>query len=111
MFSYIHQTEIPFNHKMSKSTTMTVSSNLQLYKSKSLINFFLKCSKPIAEVKPTTTSAAVQPLTERRRSVGSHLKKHEKRPNEIGVNFTPFNEPQKALQLVSIQLNSSEWQV
>lgn len=88
---------------------MIVSLSLIYIQKQKLNNFFfLKHSKPIAEVKPTT-SAAAQPLRERRKSVGSYLKKHEKRPNEIGVNFTPFNEPQKALQLVSIQLNSPEW--
>lgn len=52
---------------------------------------------------------AVQPMMERRRSIGSHLKKQEKRLNDTTQNFTPFNEPQKALQLVSVQINSPEW--
>lgn len=78
----------------------------------SLIYFFFLFSKPIAEVKPTTT--AVQPSlsrsTERKRSAAVPLKKPEKRPiAETGLNLTPFNEPQKALQLVSTQVNSTEW--
>lgn len=68
-------------------------------------------SKPIAEVKPTTSvSLAKVSASERRKSIGMHLKKQEKRSDSgMGPNFTPFNEPQKALQLVSIQINSSEW--
>lgn len=68
-------------------------------------------SKPIAEVKPTTTHVVQQPLTERRKSIGSNLKKQEKQTNFTGQSFTPFTEPQKALQLVSTQINSSEWSV
>lgn len=48
----------------------------------------------------------MQPVTERR---SVHSKKKEKLSNEMGPNFTPFNDPQKALQLVSTQINSSEW--
>ncbi|XP_029345203.1 uncharacterized protein LOC100570214 isoform X2 [Acyrthosiphon pisum] len=68
--------------------------------------------KPVAEVKPT--KSAVQPpappaapTVERRRSVGTNLKK---RPSEMGPNLTPFNEPQRALHLVSTQINSPEWE-
>ncbi|KAE9526652.1 hypothetical protein AGLY_013300 [Aphis glycines] len=69
--------------------------------------------KPVAEVKPTKSN--VQPsaplaasTTVRKRSVGTNLK--NKRSSEMGPNFTPFNEPQRALQLVSTQINSSEWE-
>ncbi|CAI6368853.1 unnamed protein product [Macrosiphum euphorbiae] len=68
--------------------------------------------KPVAEVKPT--KSAVQPpaplaapTVERRRSIGTNLKK---RPSEMGPNLTPFNEPQRALHLVSTQINSPEWE-
>ncbi|XP_025200422.1 uncharacterized protein LOC112598232 [Melanaphis sacchari] len=69
--------------------------------------------KPVAEVKPT--KSIVQPsapptasIAERRRSIGTKLK--NKRSTEIGPNFTPFNEPQRALHLVSTQINSPEWE-
>lgn len=77
------------------------------------IYYLFSCSKkPVAEVKPTKSN--VQPsaplaasTTVRKRSVGTNLK--NKRSSEMGPNFTPFNEPQRALQLVSTQINSSEW--
>jgi len=76
------------------------------------ICFKYTCSKPIAEVKPTTSATVTKPShIERKRSIGAHLKKQEKRPSntETGQNFTPFNEPLKALQLVIVQINSPEW--
>lgn len=65
----------------------------------------------MAEVRPTKSVA--QPpappaasTVERRKSVGTNLKK---RSSEMGPNFTPFNDPQRALHLVSTQINSPEW--
>lgn len=68
-------------------------------------------SKPIAEVKPTTTAAlAKASAPERRKSIGTYVKRQEKRSDAgTGPNFAPFNDPQKALKLVSVQINSSEW--
>ncbi|XP_060880720.1 uncharacterized protein LOC132952439 isoform X2 [Metopolophium dirhodum] len=68
--------------------------------------------KPVAEVKPTKSvvqppAPPAAPTVERRRSVGMNLKK---RPSEIRPNLTPFNEPQRALHLVSTQINSPEWE-
>ncbi|XP_026810660.1 uncharacterized protein LOC113552145 isoform X1 [Rhopalosiphum maidis] len=119
------QQQVIDNHK--QSTTQSENySNVDLVKP---TNLKLQCSttsvtagadtqsqndkKPIAEVKPT--KSVVQPsaptitsTAERRRSVGTNLK--NKRSSEIGPNFTPFNEPQRALHLVSTQINSPEWE-
>jgi len=76
------------------------------------MNKFVICfnsKKPVAEVKPTkSVMQPPAPKVERRRSVGTNLKK---RSSEMGPNFTPFNEPQRALHLVSTQINSPEWYV
>lgn len=68
-------------------------------------------SKPIAEVKPTSIVQLKLPRSPyRKKSAAVPLKKPEKRQSaETGVNLTPFSEPQKALQLVSTQVNSAEW--
>ncbi|XP_060840965.1 uncharacterized protein LOC132921780 isoform X1 [Rhopalosiphum padi] len=95
----------PTNVKLQCSTTSVTASGADTQSQND--------KKPVAEVKPT--KSVVQPsaptvtsTTERRRSVGTNLK--NKRSSEIGPNFTPFNEPQRALHLVSTQINSPEWE-
>lgn len=68
--------------------------------------FSIKRRKPIALVKPAVP--VNQKPVEKKQFISAQPKK---RSSNIGPNFTPFDEPQKVLQLTTTQINSSEWYV